>query len=173
MEGRFNPLDPLGVFGAVKHDVDRIGSSVISLPLPGPPGMARRTEEERAATHGAAFGTELPPRGTGFRRLLDPLGLTESKGTIGNPIPAEYNGKLVDTKQQARERLIAVGYSSTIVDKALTWYEEWVMGMARRLAPGDTALQRQVVQAAYAEVAPRAERWIRGIQDAFGVPAAV
>lgn len=140
MEGRFNPLDPLGIVGAVKKDVDRIGSSVISLPLPGPPGMARRTE---------------------------------SKGMIGNPIPAEYNGKLVDMKQQARERLIAAGYSPELVDKALTWYEEWLVGMARRLAPGNTDLQRQVVQAAYAEIAPRAERWIRGIQEAFGITLAV
>ncbi|GAH55930.1 unnamed protein product [marine sediment metagenome] len=173
MENRFNPLDPLGILGAVKHDVDRIGSSVISLPLPGPPGMARRTEEERAARHGGP----PPERGTGFARLLDPLGLfsggsNPQKG-IGNPIPAEFNGKLVDMKGKARERLIAVGYSASIVDKALNWYEEWVMGMARRLAPGDTALQRQVVQAAYAEVEPKAERWIRGIQDAFGVPATV
>lgn len=38
--------------------------------LPGPPGAAR-TEEQRAARHG---GTP-PPRGTGWRRLLDPLGL--------------------------------------------------------------------------------------------------
>jgi len=70
MSQQFNPLDPLGVFGAVKKAVDR---------LPGPPGMARRTEEERAARHRAAFGTEPPPRGTGFRRLLDPLGLTKKE----------------------------------------------------------------------------------------------
>ncbi|MBA7671312.1 hypothetical protein ES703_79468 [subsurface metagenome] len=105
--------------------------------------------------------------------MIDPLGLTESKGMIGNPIPGEFDGTLIDMKTKARESLIAAGYPDRIVDKALTWYEEWVMGMARRLAPGDTDLQRQVVQAAYAEVAPRAERWIRGIQDAFGVPVAV
>ncbi len=138
MENRFNPLDPLGILAAVKHDVDRVAHSALTLPIQG-----------------------------------SPLGLGKKKGTIGNPIPVEYNGKLVDMKETARERLIAVGYSASIVDKALTWYEEWVMGMARRLAPGDTALQRQVVQAAYAEVAPKAERWIRGIQDAFGVPATV
>lgn len=37
----------------------------------------------------------------------------------------------------------------------------------------DTELQRQVVQAAYAEIAPRAEHWIRGVQDAFCVPATI
>ncbi|MBA7650665.1 hypothetical protein ES703_58475 [subsurface metagenome] len=31
MEGRFNPLDPLGIFGRVKQDVDRIGSVAGSL----------------------------------------------------------------------------------------------------------------------------------------------
>lgn len=173
MEGRFNPLDPLGILGTVKRDVDRIACSTFSLPLPGPPGLARRSEEERVARHQAAFGTEPPARGTGFMRLLDPLGLARSKGSIGNPIPYEFNGKLVDMKQDARERLIAAGYSSSIVDKALNWYDEWLMGMARRLAPGDTELQRRVVQAAYAEIAPRAEKWIRGIQEAFGIPATV
>lgn len=172
MERRINPFDPLGILSAVKHDVDRIGSSVLTVPLPGPPGMARRTEEERAARHGVASTAELPPRGTGFKRLLDPLGLTGSKGMIGNPIPVEYDGHLVDMKQQARGKLISVGYSSNIVDKALNWYDEWLMGMARRLAPADTNLQREVVQAAYAEIAPRAERWIRGIQEAFGPPVA-
>ena len=170
MAERFNPLDPLGILGVVKKDVDRIGSSVISLPLPGPPGMARRSEEERAARHGA----EPPPRGTG---LLDPLGLFSGGSnplkSIGNPIPFEFDGKLVDMRQTSRERLIAAGYSANIVDKALNWYDEWLMGMARRLAPADNNLQRQVVQAAYAEIAPRAERWIKGIQDAFGVPATI
>ena len=134
MEGRFNPLDPLGIFGRVKKDVDRIaGSAKLPVP-PSPPGL-----------------TTKPHRG------------------IGNPIPFEFNGKLVDMKEEARRRLIAANYPPELVSKALNWYDEWLMGMARRLAPGDTELQRQVVQAAYAEIAPRAERWIRGIQDAFGV----
>jgi len=138
MEGRFNPLDPLGIFGRVKGDIDRIAESA-KLPVPpSPPGL-----------------TTKPHRG------------------IGNPIPFEFDGALVDMRAKARERLIAAGYPDRTVDKALKWYDEWLMGMARRLAPGDTNLQRQVVQTAYAEIAPRAERWIRGIQDAFGVPIAV
>jgi len=167
MEERFNPLDPLGIFGRVKKDVDRIGSSVISLPLPGPPGMARRSEQERAARHGA----EPPPRGTGFLRLLDPLGLVSRKGSIGNPIPAEFDGKLVDMRDEARRRLISAGYSETAADKALNWHDEWLMGMVRMMAPNDMNMQRTLVQKAYSEIAPRAERWIRGIQDAFGVTA--
>ena len=85
MERRFNPFDPLGILGAAKHDVDRIvGSAKLPVPpsppglttkpglaLPGPPGLARRTEAERAARHGGP----PPERGTGFARLLDPLGL--------------------------------------------------------------------------------------------------
>lgn len=173
MENRLNVLDPLGIFGAVKKDVDRIGSSVIKVPLPGPPGMAARSEQERAERHQAAYGTEPPPRGTGFRRLFDPLGITSKHKTIGNPIPAEYNGHLVDMRESARSQLISIGYSEAIVDKALNWYDEWLMGMARRLAPGDTKLQKDVVQAAYSEIAPRAEHWIRGIQEAFGSPVAV
>ena len=138
MANRLNILDPLGVLGAVKHDVDRVAQSAFTLPFQGPP-----------------------------------IGLEKKKGTIGNPIPAEYNGHLVDMKLKAREQLISVGYSEKIVDKALNWHEEWIMGIARGVAPGDADLQRQVVQAAYAQVASRAEKWIRGIQDAFGVPATV
>ena len=74
--------------------------------LPPLPGIPRRTEEERVA-----YGIEPPLRGTGFTRLLDLLGLAISKGSIGNPIPAEFNGKLVDMKEKARESLIAADYS--------------------------------------------------------------
>ena len=99
---------------------------------------------------------------------------TKPGGSIGNPIPFEFDGRLVDMKEEARQRLIAANYPPELVDKALTWYDEWLMGMARRLAPGDTELQKRVVQSAYAEIAPRAERWMSGIQQAFGqTPAAV
>lgn len=172
MEGRINPLDPLGIFGAVKRDVDRIGSSVISVPLPGPPGMARRSEQERAERHQAAYGTQPPPRGTGFLRLLDPLNLTGKKSGIGNPIPVEFNGHLVDMRDEARRKLISAGYSETLVDRALNWHDEWLMGLVRMMAPNDTNMQRTLVQKAYSEIAYRAERWMRGIQDAFGVASA-
>ena len=152
-----NPLNP------VKKDMDRIAARAKLPPLPGIP------EEERAARHQAAYGTEPPSRGTGFTRLLDLLGLAISKGSISNPIPAEFNGKLVDMKEKARESLITAGYSERIIDKALNWYDEWLMGIARRLAPGDTELQRSVVQSAYAEIAPNAEQWMRGMREAFGI----
>ena len=126
MAERFNPLDPLGIFGVVKRDVDRIAGSA-KLPV--------------------------PPH--------------------SNPIPIEFDGKLVDMKEKARERLIDSDYPASIVDKALKWYDGWLLGMARRLAPGDTELQRRVVQAAYAEIAPRAESWIKGIQEVFCVPATI
>ena len=171
MVERFNPLDPLGIFGRVKQDIDRIASSTLNLPLPGPPGLARRTEEERAARHQAAYGGSPPAeRGAGLQRLLDPLGLfSRSGGSIGNPIPVEFDGRLVELKETARRNLVTAGYPESLVNRALTWYDEWLMGMARRLAPGNTELQRSVVQSAYAEVAPRAESWMRGIQAAFGV----
>jgi len=137
MAEQFNPLDPLGILGTVKRDVDRIAGSA---KLPVPPS---------------------------------PPGLTTKPHSIGNPIPIEFDGRLVDMKEKARERLIDSDYPASIVDKALRWYDEWLLGMARRLAPGDTELQRQVVQAAYAEIAPRAEHWIRGVQDAFCVPATI
>jgi len=93
---------------------------------------------------------------------------TKPGGTIGNPIPIEFDGGLVEMKEEARRNLIAANYAPELVDSALTWYEEWLLGMARRLAPGDTELQKKVVHAAYAEIAPRAERWMGGIQEAFG-----
>jgi len=85
MAEQFNPLDPLGIlepvgqfleetpFGTLKID-QLIDQFIESARLPGPPGLARRTEAERATRHG---GTP-PPRGTGYRRMLDPLGLFQS-----------------------------------------------------------------------------------------------
>jgi len=138
MAERFNPIDPLGIFGRLKKDVDRIaGSAKLPVP-PSPPGL-----------------TTKPHRG------------------IGNPIPAEFNGKLIDMRDEARRRIIAAGYSETATDKALNWHDEWLMGMVRMMAPDDMNMQRTLVQKAYSEIAPRAERWLRGIQDAFGVPATV
>jgi len=137
MAERFNPLDPLGIFGRVKKDVDRIaGSAKLPVP-PSPPGL-----------------TTKPLRG------------------IGNPIPFELNGKLVDMRDEARRRLIAAGYSETVVDSALKWHDEWLMGLVRMMAPNDMNMQRTLVQKAYSEIAPRAEKWIRGIQDALGVTVA-
>ena len=163
MAEQFNPLDPLGIFGRVKKDVDRIAAQAKLPPLPGPPGLA---PESKATT-----STGPPPagRGAGIERLLDPLGLfSRSGGSIGNPIPVEFDGRLVELKEQARRNLVTAGYPESLVNRALTWYDEWLMGMARRLAPGNTELQRSVVQSAYAEIAPRAENWMRGIQEAFG-----
>lgn len=168
MPEQFNPLDPLGIFEPVRQDLDRLGQDLQLPKLPGPPGLPRRTEAERAQRHGGS----PPPRGTGFQRLLDPAGImTRGKATIGNPIPAEFNGDLVAKKEIAERVLLDKGYDPRLVEKALKWFEEWVMGMARRLAPGDIDLQRRVVHSAYTEVAARAEEWINGIQQAFGVPA--
>ncbi|GAH59143.1 unnamed protein product, partial [marine sediment metagenome] len=99
------------------------------------------------------------------------LNLTGKKSGIGNPIPAEFDGKLIDMRDEARRRLIAAGYSETSTDKALNWHDEWLMGLVRMMAPTDMNMQRTLVQKAYSEIAPRAEKWIRGIQDAFGVTA--
>lgn len=188
MAEQFNPLDPLGIFGQVrkaplevlrrdlerikaavdstvnplnpvKKDVDRIAARAKLPSLPGPP-------EERAAKHQAAYGEPLPARGTGFQRLLDPLRLFRS---ISNPIPVEFDRRLVELKEQARSNLIAAGYPAPLVNRALTWYDEWLMGMARILAPSNIELQRSAVQSAYAEIAPKAESWMRGIQKAFGI----
>lgn len=128
MERRFNPLDPLGIFGAVKREVDKVAGGLKLPPLPG-----------------------------------------SSPKSIGNPIPGEFDGHLVDLKDRARQTLIDRGYSPRMVDTALNWYDEWLMGMAKRLAPGDPDLQKRVVQSAYAEVAPKAERWLAGIQEAFAL----
>ncbi|KKM79369.1 hypothetical protein LCGC14_1350630 [marine sediment metagenome] len=132
-EGRFNPLDPLGIWGTVKRDVDRMAGR---LRLPAPP--------------------HLP-------------GLTTKPGmTIGNPIPVEFNGDLARQKEMARRSLAGKG-SEELVDRALKWYEEWMMGLARRIAPADRDLQRQIVQSGYADVASGAGEWMKGIQEAFGI----
>ena len=106
----------------------------------------------------------------GSAKLPSPPGLsTKPLRGIGNPIPFELNGKLVDMRDEARRRLIAAGYSETVVDSALKWHDEWLMGLVRMMAPNDMNMQRTLVQKAYSEIAARAEKWIRGIQDAFGV----
>jgi len=78
MEWLFAPLEvlrrDLERINPVKKDVDRIAAQAKLPPLPGPPGIPRRTEEERVARHQAAYGEPLPARGTGFQRLLDPSG---------------------------------------------------------------------------------------------------
>lgn len=169
---RFNPLDPLGIFqprdstpatefrqiryragtraeGTIREFLDSL------WPPPDPLGIFQRSN----------------PGNPGRRPLLlsppDPLGIFGKRGTIGNPIPIEFDGRLVDMKKQARETLIARGYPATQVDMALKWAEEWLMGMARRMAPGNIELQKSVVQSAYAEIASRAERWLQGIEAAF------
>jgi len=203
---RFNPLDPLGIFGRVKKDVDRIAESA-KLPVPpSPPGLTPKphhykftidslSEKKREDViweiiAGAKAGLSKPDvkkrlsetfpgliwdaemqahLGEKYKDFFEP-GSSNIK-SIGNPIPGEFNGKLIDMRDEARRRLIDAGYSETIVDKALNWYDEWLMGMVRMLAPNDTDTQRTLVQKAYSEVAPRAERWIRGIQDALGATA--
>lgn len=113
MAEQFNPLDPLGILGQVKKDVDRIASQAKLPPLPGPPGLSRRTEEERAARHQAAYGGPPPAeRGAGLQRLLDPLGLfTRSGGSIGNPIPVEFDGRLVELKAERWIRGIQAAFA--------------------------------------------------------------
>lgn len=144
MARRFNPLDPLGLFERKES-----------------PGTSPTIRE--------AMGKVWPPP--------DPLGIFERShrggGTIGNPIPIEFNGRLVDIKNQARQVLIGKGYPPQQVDMALKWAEEWLMGMARRMAPGNMELQRTVVQSAYAEIASRAEKWLQGIQAAFAIGGSV
>ena len=110
----------------------------------------------------------------GFFSRRSRQGIMENPGaTIGNPIPIEFNGYLVDLKNQARETLIGRGHSPQRVDMALKWAEEWLMGMARRMAPGNIALQKTIVQSGYAEIASRAESWLRGIEAAFAIGGAV
>ena len=96
---------------------------------------------------------------------LDPLDLFQKP--VGNPLPASWNGHLLELKSQARDKLIAAGYRPEVVDKALTWFEKWLIGMARRMAPNNDALQKTVVQSYYAQIAPQAEKWLRGIEAAF------
>jgi hypothetical protein len=79
-EGKFNPLDPLGVVKTVKDQVDTM---VVKAGLPSPPnlpGMGQRTEAERETLHRERYGgIEPPPRGTGMNRWFDPLGLFNRK----------------------------------------------------------------------------------------------
>jgi hypothetical protein len=159
MAEKFNPFDPLGLFE--KREGGQAGPSL--WPPPDPAGL---------------FQKEGQP---GSRRLLppppDPLGIFKKReyrnwkpagsATIGNPIPIEWADEIVPLKNQARETLIGRGYSPQHVDMALHWAEEWMMGMARRMAPGNLALQKTVVVSGYSDIANRAEKWLQGIEAAF------
>ena len=76
MAQEVNLFDPLGIFGKVKEQVDQMSAKTGLPPLPGPPGFGRRTDAERAVRHTSFYGEgPLPPRGEGYKRLVDPLGL--------------------------------------------------------------------------------------------------
>jgi hypothetical protein len=164
MDEKFNPLDPLGLFGR------RAGQPTGQGGLPDPLHLFGRREQTGGAKPGSA-----PP-------LPDPLGIFARKGgssggsllgaTLGNPIPIEWANEIIPLKNQAREILIARGYKTQEVDMALHWAEEWLMGMARRLAPGNTELQKTVVVSGYSEIAFQAEKWLHGIEEAFRPVAA-
>lgn len=164
MSRRFNPLDPLGLFDK-SESRERLSAG---WPPSDPLGL---------------FKPRNPDNEEGGRYLPDPLGFFSRKkrvgslenpgATIGNPIPIEFNGRLVDLKSQAREILIGKGHPAQRVDMALKWSEEWLMGMARRMAPGNIVLQKSIVQSGYAEIASRAESWLRGIEAAFAIGGAV
>lgn len=156
---RFNPLDPLGLFGESNGTlVGRVDKEHF---------QAHQRREKSA--RGFLDAVWPPP---------DPLGIfqhrsrrSESSGaTIGNPIPIEWADQVIPLKNQAREVLIGRGYRPQQVDMALHWAEEWLIGMARRLAPGNMELQKTVVVSGYADIAGRAEKWLQGIEAAFATP---
>lgn len=76
MANQFNPLDPLGIIKATKNQIDTMAVRAGLPPTPSVPGLQQRTNEERAIVHRERFpeGPE-PVRGTGVRRVFDPLGL--------------------------------------------------------------------------------------------------
>jgi hypothetical protein len=142
----FNPLDPLGLFK------ERDGGMPTG-PRYGPPDPLHLFDRAPDPLHI-------------FHRRENP-GSTGSGATIGNPIPIEWADEIIPLKNQARETLLAKGYRPQAVDMALHWAEEWLMGMARRLAPGNMELQKSVVVSGYREIAYRAEKWLQGIEAAF------
>lgn len=162
MAKKFNPLDPLGLFDRERAPGSPPGGPSSLWPPPDPLGIFQGKEQKVGRR-----GLPPPP---------DPLHLFQHRGdagnpgaTIGNPIPIEWAGEIVPLKNQARQTLIGRGYPDKQVDMALHWAEEWLMGMARRMAPGNTELQRTVVVSGYADIANRAEKWLQGIEAAFMV----
>ncbi len=148
MAKKFNPLDPLGLFN--KGRVPEYSGSGRAWSPPQPPSLPDPLHIFKVRSH--------------------PAGNPGSSGaTIGNPIPIEWADTVIPLKNQARQVLIGHGYQDKQVDMALHWAEEWLMGMARRMAPGNTELQKTVVVSAYADIANRAEKWLQGIEAAFTV----
>ncbi|MDP2954559.1 MAG: hypothetical protein Q8O76_14750 [Chloroflexota bacterium] len=171
MPRRFNPLDPLGLFEKSENR-ERLSTG---WPPSDPLGLFK---SRNPGTEEGGRYLPAPPDPLGFFSRKKRVGSLENPGhmsgaTIGNPIPIEFNGHLVDIKTQAREILIGKGHPPQRVDMALKWAEEWLLGMARRMAPGNIVLQKSIVQSGYAEIASRAESWLRGIEAAFAIGGAV
>lgn len=79
-QGKFNPLDPLGVAKKVQDQVNTMATKAGLSPLPPLPGMQQRTSTERETLHRERYGeTELPARGTGMSKILDPLGIFKKR----------------------------------------------------------------------------------------------
>lgn len=143
MAHKFNFADPLGIAGK----------------LPDPLHLFTKSNRNKEVVN-AEF-RELPPE----QGPVSASGL--SGAVIGNPIPIEWAPEVIPLKNQARAELIGKGYSVDQVDKALHWGEEWLMGMARRLAPNNSELQKTVVVSGYKDIAGRSEKWLQGMEAVF------
>lgn len=174
-----NPLDPLGIYRKhadsqaedlirtrydVMGDINKSAGEFTSTfwPPPDPLNIFHR----KSSTDKWRQPEEKKPYISGLKGqppFSSPKPL--SGAVIGNPIPIEWADQVIPLKNQARDKMIAAGYSEKQTDAALHWGEEWLAGMAKRLAPNNPNLQEQVVVAGYADIVPRAERWISGIDN--------
>ncbi len=159
MPEKFNPFDPLGLF----QERDGTQGRRTLSPPPDPLGLFKRTNP----------GNPSPPDPLGILTPGIPDPMRRRGVTIGNPIPIEWADQVVPIKTQVREQLIGRGYRPQQVDLALHWAEEWLIGMARRLAPGNPDLQKTVVVSGYADIGSRAERWLTGMEAVFAPAGAV
>jgi hypothetical protein len=166
MPEKFNPWDPFGLFR--RRDGAPVGDASWSPPDP------LHIFSQRSRNPDVVDGEYREITGAYEEVVTQGQELAKVFGngaTIGNPIPIEWAPEVIPLKNQAREQLIAKGWTVSQADKALHWAEEWMMGMARRLAPNNSQLQKTVVVSGYQDIAGRAEKWLRGV-EAFAGPGA-
>jgi hypothetical protein len=172
LDTAFNPLDPLGIYRKhadsqaqdliqtrydVMGDINKSAGEFSNTFWPPPDPLQIFHRKNRYSPNGT-MPHPAPSNPPAASKAL-------SGAVIGNPIPIEWADQVIPLKNQARDKMIAQGYSEKQVDQALHWGEEWLIGMAKRLAPQNPDLQKQVVVAGYADIVPRAEKWIAGIDN--------
>ncbi len=74
------------------------------------------------------------------------------------------DAELEPLREAKRSEWRAKGYPEGMIDRALTWAEEYTIGMAAKITT-DPALRRRIEQELYPKSLEMSEKWIRGFTE--------